>query len=224
MRAALPLVCVPGLGLDPAAWAPTLASLPETDARVVVLPGYGLRPSRSDDLRPDLLAARLVDRLVDLPSPVVLAGHSASCQLVVGAAASAPQLVSGLVLIGPTTDPRAASWPGLAHRWLRTACWERPGQIPYLARTYRRTGLGSMARTMAAARRDDVRQGIGAVRCPVLVVRGRHDRICPDDWARALASIAPAGSRALALARGAHMVPLTHGDLVAAAVGRLAGA
>ena len=223
MRAA-PLVCVPGLGLDPAAWAPTIASLPETDARVVVLPGYGVRPSRSDDLRPDALADRLVDRLVDLPTPVVLAAHSASCQIVVAAAASAPQLVSGLVLIGPTTDPRAGSWPSLAQRWLRTACWERPGQVPYLARTYRRTGLLWMARTMEAARRDDVRQGLAAVRCPVLVVRGRHDRICPDDWARAVASIAPAGSRAVTLAQGGHMVPLTHGVLLAAAVRELTGA
>jgi hypothetical protein len=31
-----------------------------------------------------------------------------------------------LVLVGPTTDPRAARWPALAVRWLRTAPWERP--------------------------------------------------------------------------------------------------
>jgi pimeloyl-ACP methyl ester carboxylesterase len=52
------------------------------------------------------------------------------------------------------------------------------------------------------------------VQVPALVVRGRHDRICPADWAR---SLAPAET----LGAGAHMVPLTHGDQLAPLVQRL---
>jgi pimeloyl-ACP methyl ester carboxylesterase len=51
----------------------------------------------------------------------VLLGHSASCQIVVQAAVRDPHRVTALVLVGPTTDPRARSWLGLAGRWLRTA-------------------------------------------------------------------------------------------------------
>jgi pimeloyl-ACP methyl ester carboxylesterase len=218
-----PLWCVPGLGLEAAAWAPTLDGLPGYGARVVRLPGFGRRPAPSDDLRPGVLGARLADLLDDLPAPVVLAGHSASAQVVVEAAARAPERVSALVLVGPTTDPRAASWPRLAARWLRTACWERPWQVPLLVRTYRRTGLGRMLRTMDAARHHDLRPALRTLRCPVLVVRGRHDRICPEDWAADVVAGASAGSRAVTLAAGGHMVPLTHGALVAAQVRRLLG-
>jgi pimeloyl-ACP methyl ester carboxylesterase len=49
---------------------------------------------------------------------------------------------------------------------------------------------------------------------PVLVVRGRNDAICPADWAEALAAATPHGS-AETLPAGAHMVPVTHPDLLA---------
>jgi pimeloyl-ACP methyl ester carboxylesterase len=75
-----------------------------------------------------------------------------------------------------------------------------------------------MRRTMDAVRRDDVQQSLGGVRCPVLVVRGRHDHICPDEWARAIVAVSPPGSRVLTLASGGHMVPLTRGEMLAAAV------
>jgi len=71
---------------------------------------------------------------------------------------------------------------------------------------------------MDAARRDDLRASLAKVGCPVFVARGRHDRICPDDWAHELVAVAPAGSRTVTLKKGAHMVPLTHGTMLAAAL------
>ena len=214
------LVLVPGLGLDAAAWRPTLASLPgpaRAHASVVTLPGYG----RADDgrgLAPAGLAARCGDRLLARPS-CVLVGHSASCQVVVHVAARNPQLVAGLVLLGPTTDPRAATWPRLAGRWLATARHEDPRQALTLVRQYTRTGVLTMRRTMEAARHDDLRTPLRDVRCPVLVVRGHHDRISPADWVEDLLLAAPARagrSRAVTLPVGGHMLPLTHGPGVAA--------
>jgi pimeloyl-ACP methyl ester carboxylesterase len=75
-----------------------------------------------------------------------------------------------------------------------------------------------MLHAMDAARREDVRARLPEVGCPVLVARGRHDRICPDDWVQELMAVAPAGSRAVTLDKGAHMVPLTHGEMLAAAL------
>jgi pimeloyl-ACP methyl ester carboxylesterase len=214
---------VPGLGLDGAAWRPTVESLPSAWSRgldVALLPGYGERAARRADLRPAALAELLLDRWCPTDQQVVLVGHSASCQVVAEAARRRPDRVAGLVLIGPTTDPRADSWPSLARRWLATARHERVGEVPTLMRQYARTGLWTMARAMDAARRADVRDAVAASRCPVLVLRGPHDRICPADWAAALAGLAhnPVGARpscSVTLTGGAHMVPLTHGRLVA---------
>jgi pimeloyl-ACP methyl ester carboxylesterase len=133
--------------------------------------------------------------------------------VVAEAAVRAPDRVAALVLVGPTTDPRAAGWAGLAVRWLRTAAHERPGQVPLLVDAYARTGLATMARAMQAARRHRLDHALAAVQCPVLVVRGPHDAICPAGWAARLAATAPAG-RTETLPAGGHMVPVTHpGDL-----------
>ncbi len=212
------LLCVPGLGLDRAAWRPATRHLTGRQVEVVTLPGFGDRPEPGDALDPASLGARLArDRLVGR-SGVVLAGHSASCQVVAEAAAAAPGVVVGLVLVGPTTDVTASSWPALAGRWLRTAAHEPPRQLPTLVRSYARTGLLNMARTMDAARHHDVRRPLAAAGVPVLVLRGRHDRICPTAWADELIGTGAPDSRAVTLPTGAHMVPRTHGELTAHAV------
>jgi pimeloyl-ACP methyl ester carboxylesterase len=217
------IVAVPGLGLSAAVPRCTLDRLPAPSA-VVELPGYGLPASRRTDLGPDDLARLLLTRLDESGvAPAVLLGHSASCQIVVQAAVRDPDRVTALVLVGPTTDPRARSWLGLAGRWLHTALWERPGQAPRLVRDYRRTGLVAMGRGMNAARRDRIDRGLAQVRCPVLVVRGCHDRIAPQDWTEALAAAAPHG-QTWTLPLGAHMVPLTHPEELATGVRTFLGA
>ena len=202
---------VPGLGLGEAACAPTLTRL-RHGSRVVCLQGYGRPADRDGDLAPATLAVTLM-RAVDEPTPVVLVGHSASCQIVAEAAARCPARVAAIVLIGPTTDPRSASWAGLTQRWLRTACRERPWQVPLLVRQYVRTGPRSMLGAMDAARRHSILGALARCRVPVLVLRGRHDRIAPEDWCRRLG-----GDDAVTLAAGGHMIPLTHGPDVARAV------
>ena len=214
---------VPGLGLDTAAWRPTLDALTTAplEVHVVELPGYGRPAARAADLSPAALSGDVFGAPGNDTRRAVLAGHSASCQVVVRAAQQWPELVAGLVLVGPTTDPRAPTWLSLVRRWLATARHEPPGQVPTLLRQYSRTRPATMARAMEAARHDDVRDGLRAIDCPVLVIRGRHDRICPDDWATGLAALVPdPRSRSVTLAAGGHMVPLTHGRLVASAVDR----
>jgi pimeloyl-ACP methyl ester carboxylesterase len=58
---------------------------------------------------------------------------------------------------------------------------------------------------------------VAAVACPVLVVRGQHDAICPGDWTAALAAGTDHG-HAETLPAGAHMVPITHPDALAARI------
>jgi pimeloyl-ACP methyl ester carboxylesterase len=208
------LVAVPGLGLSAAVPRHTLDRLARP-SRVVELPAFGLPAPRGAALAPGDLARRLLVSLDALAlGPTVLFGHSASCQIVTAAASQAPERAAGLVLVGPTTDPRSDGWPALAARWLRTAGHEAPGQLPRLVHDYARTGLGAMVRGMDAARRHRIDRALDGVSCPVLVVRGRNDRIAPADWTAALAAAAPHG-RAHTLPGGGHMVPITHAAALA---------
>jgi pimeloyl-ACP methyl ester carboxylesterase len=222
-------VLVPGLGLGPAAWLPTVRALGrvglDSDAFAFArLPGHGLSAHRADDLSPVQLARGLVDAWLPPAEVRVLMGHSSSCQVVVHAAALAPERIRGLVLVGPTTDPRANAWPSLVRRWLATARHEPPWQVPTLVRQYRTTGLVTMGRAMEAARRDRIDEALREVHCHVLVLRGVHDQIAPSDWVHRL--VAPHADRpsgaaertAITLPEGGHMVPLTNGPLVAQAV------
>lgn len=225
------LLLVPGIGLGPEAWLPTLAHVGDrATARVVTLPGYGVPAGAGDDLRPAALAERLLPLLDEEDAapaggPAVLLGHSASCQVVVHAARTMPDRVGGLVLVGPTTDPRATTWPRLAARWLATARHEDPRQVPALVRQYHRTRLGSMRRAMDAARRDRIDVAMRSIGCPVVVLRGPHDRICPASWADDLVRTVPSRvpAAAVTLPSGGHMLPLTRGRLVAEQVLRFLG-
>ncbi|MFR9803970.1 alpha/beta fold hydrolase [Pseudonocardia sp. RS010] len=211
-----PFLLVPGLGLSGASWGPTLRVL-GAGAEVVTLPGFGRRAPRALALDPAAQAHRVL-AAADLTGRVVL-GHSASCQVVVEAAARASDPPAALVLVGPTTDPSGGTWPRLADRWVRTAAHEWPAQAPLLVRDYLRTGLLGMARTLDQTRRHRIEPPLAAVRCPVLVVRGRHDRIAPAGWTEHLARTAATG-RAFTLPAGGHMVPLTHPELLAPVLSR----
>ena len=210
------LVAVPGLGLGPEGWLPTLAELGLGRPSIRLLPGYGV-PVVGRARSPRELGAALAAGLPRHDGGVVLLGHSASCQVVAHAAALRPDVVAGLVLVGPTTDPRARSWPALVRRWLRTSAHEDLRQVPSLVRQYVRTGLRSILATMDRARRDDVVSTLALVGCPVVLVRGAHDRIAPASWLRALED-AGSGRTVVVLPAGAHMVPITHPRLVAEVV------
>lgn len=177
---------VPGLGLGPEDWE-TIRCLVRAGVEldritVATLPGYGQPVRVGDPVGPGGAARRLLERWVPAGQRVVLLGHSSSCQVVAHSAALAPERVAGLVLVGPTTDPRAATWPGLVRRWLATAVHETPRQVPSLIGQYRRTGLRHMLRVMDVTRHDCIGVPLAELRCPVRVLRGAHDGIAPEEW------------------------------------------
>jgi pimeloyl-ACP methyl ester carboxylesterase len=201
------VVLVPGLGLDARSSSRLRALLP---AEVVLLPGMGLRgPVPSVDE----LAARLCARLGD--EPVVLVGHSQSCQVV--AAAARDERVAGIVLLGPTTDPRLRTPWGLTGRWLATVLREPLWQYPLVLAQWLRTGPRAMAALWRSAAPDPIDRRLAEARVPVVVVRGSRDALCPGDWARALVAAAPSGEL-VELPGAAHMTVQTHPAAVADAV------
>ena len=201
------IVLVPGLGLDRRSLAGVRGRVPAT---VVHLPGMGLPgPVPSLGTLTDRLLAHLGE------GPLVLVGHSQSCQ-VVAVAARDPRVV-GVVLLGPTTDPRLRSVRGLLGRWLATAWAEPWWQAPLVLRQWWHTGPRAMAALWRTAAPDRIEHRLRDVRVPVVVVRGARDRLCPHDWASGLASAAPRG-RLVELPGAAHMTVHTHPDDVAAVV------
>jgi pimeloyl-ACP methyl ester carboxylesterase len=208
-----PVVFVPGLGLGPESVQPIIRHLQEP-YDVVTLPGFGVAATKDDDLRTEALAGRVIAALDG--QHAVLVGHSASCQIVVAAALARPDLVGGLVLIGPTGDPRASGWPTLAVRWLRSAVWEPPRLIPTLARQYFRTTFWSMGRAMEVVRHYDLTAAAPGLSVPTVVLRGRHDRLAPPAWIRTVAALAQGEARTLS--SGAHLPVLTNGTEVAAVI------
>lgn len=198
------VVLVPGLGLDDRSSAALRARRP---AEVVLLPGMGLA---EDVPTVDELAARLLAGLGE--GPVVLVGHSQSCQ-VVAAAAPDPRVV-GLVLIGPTTEPRLRSAGGLARQWLRTAAHEPPRVVPLVVGQWRSTGPRAMRALWRQAAPDRIEHRLPLLDRPVVVVRGTRDRLCSRDWAAALATRARHG-RLVEIPDGGHLVVTTHPGEVA---------
>jgi pimeloyl-ACP methyl ester carboxylesterase len=203
------VVLVPGLGLDERSTARVLGRLRDrVPATVVHLPGMGL----SGPVPPlETLAGRLLDGAGE--GPLVLAGHSQSCQ-VVAVAARDPRVVA-VVLFGPTTDPRLRSAAGLAGRWLGTAWAEPWWQARLVLAQWWRTGPRAMVALWRTAAPDRIEGRLRQVCVPVVVVRGTRDRLCPHDWAAGLVAAAPRG-RLVELPGAAHMTVQTCPDDVAA--------
>jgi pimeloyl-ACP methyl ester carboxylesterase len=206
------LVLVPGLGLDARSSGRLRARTP---ADVVLLPGMGLAepvPSL------DALAARLLGAVGE--GPVVLVGHSQSCQVV--AAAAVDPRVRAVVLLGPTTDPRMRPAWALAWRWLRTALREPWWQVPLVVGQWWRTGPRAMRALWRVSAPDRIDERLAGVDVPVVVVRGTRDHLCPRDWAVRVAAAAPKG-RTVEIDGAAHMTVQTHPDAVAALLSDPAG-
>ena len=200
---------VPGLGLDARSWSGVLPYL-TTASTVLTLPGMGQPARRDADLTAPGLARRL-GRLLPPHGGLVLVGHSASCQVVVELALRDTR-VRGLVLVGPTTDPAAATWPRMVTQWLRTARHEQLWEAAVLAPQYRRTGPASMLHCMERVRRHRIDLALASVAAQVVIVRGEHDHIAPARWCDELASLS-GGSVTTSVDAG-HMVPLTHPRVV----------
>jgi pimeloyl-ACP methyl ester carboxylesterase len=193
------IVLVPGMGLDERSSARLRRRIGGT---VVILPGMGRRCAVGtlDELAGQLLAALG-------PGPVVLIGHSQSSQVVV-AAAERDRRIVGVVLLGPTTDPRMRPLRVLAQRWLRTAVHERWWQLPLVLAQWLRTGPAAMSALWRQLAGDRIDEDLCRVAVPVVVVRGSRDALCPHDWAAHLAGRAPRG-RLVELPGAAHMTPQT---------------
>jgi pimeloyl-ACP methyl ester carboxylesterase len=125
--------------------------------------------------------------------PVVLAGHSSGTQVAAEAAQRYPDDVAGVVLAGPTIDPVARGGLRVFARW-----WaDRRGDPKSLDEVHqperRRVGLRRVFHVLRVHLRHDLAKPVAALTVPVLVIRGRDDRLSTPQWGHRLAGLARDG-------------------------------
>ncbi|HNQ04945.1 MAG TPA: pimeloyl-ACP methyl ester esterase BioH [Thiobacillaceae bacterium] len=227
-----------GWGLHGGIWDGMRAVLP---GRAADLPGYGDTPAPTP-----YTAETLADALAaDLDAPVHLLGWSMGGMVAQALAARHPDKVARLVLVGssPAFVNRADWSSGLAPRVLAGFAHDlardhRATLLRFLALQARggdaaravvgrlRTqvfargepALAALTAGLELLRAADLRHLAGHIGCPVLVVHGAHDTLCPVEAGHWLASRIP-GAR-MALHPGAAHAPfISHPDWFADVVG-----
>jgi pimeloyl-ACP methyl ester carboxylesterase len=211
------VVLVPGLGAVGYMLDLLHACGAWTRASLLDLPGFGSPVTARLPVRLDELTAVAGQCLPAPPAPpVVLLGHSTGAQLALRAAAAHPARVAALVLVGITFTPDVRANNLRLVPQLRTYLHERPRELLVTAPDFAR-GRGRVMRYIQEALGDEPEAHLAAVTCPVVLLRGRRDALCPEPFAHALA--ARAGDGVAVTLPGSHNVPYTHPGAVALHVG-----
>ncbi len=235
------VVLAHGLGDSRAAYRFLVPQLAAAGYRVAAVDLRGCGESSADwpaFTRTDI-AADLIALVRHLGGPAVLVGHSISGGAVTIAAAQAPELVQGIVEIGPFTRKLSFSLGGLRVKryllgstWLGMSAvlgsvgwWHRyldlafPGrkpddwaeQLEWNRADLERPGRMKAMRRMVQSSPADAGEQLGNIQCPALIIEGSLD----PDWANpvaegeAIVAAMPPGLARLEVIEGAGHYPHT---------------
>lgn len=220
-----PIVLVHGLAMSSLYMAPTACRL-AARYRIYApdLPGYG----KSQQPRSRLQRALTIEQLSEVLlhwmdrlniGPAVLIGNSMGCQIIADLAGRRPQRVLRAVMVGPTMDPAARSYPGQMARGALHLVLEPLGFWFVALRDYLNHGFRRTFQSLGYGLRDPIKHKLAAVQAPTLVVRGSRDKIVSEGWAEEVVWRLPRG--AYAPIRGAgHVVNYDAPDKLAWVVTR----
>jgi pimeloyl-ACP methyl ester carboxylesterase len=217
---AIPFVLIHGIGTSHR----YLARLHEVlsvhdDVYSFDLPGFGGLPKPRTTLDVTRMAAGIAEIMGRLGlRAVVVIGHSMGVQWVTELALTRPDVVSGLVLMGPVTDDRHRSLGYQAVALARDVIGEPPSTNAVVLRDYLRCGprwFLKQARFMLSYPLED---RVGSLAMPVLILRGGNDPIAGTSWSRRLRARAPEGSSVATVPGHRHVVQFTAARAVASAV------
>jgi len=203
-----PLVLlVPGMGDLRAAYRFLAPALREAGYRVACtdLRGHGDSDSTFTSYGDTETAADLIALIEELGGPAIIAGNSMGAAAAVLAAAQRPELVSGLVLIGPfVRNPAASAMQRIALRAAMARPWAAISWKSYLPKLYagrrpddfdeyrgqivaslRRPGYAKAFSLTTRTSHAPAEARLADVTAPVLVVMGEQDPDFPDPRAEA---------------------------------------
>jgi len=182
------------------------------------MPGFGGLPKPGGQVSVPMMAEALgvvLDRLglVD----AVLVGHSMGAQWVVELAVDRPDLVSGVVVIGPVSDDLHRSVGAQSIALAVDTIGEPLDGNVIVFTDYLRCGPRWYLRQLRHMISYPIDERVTALTCPFLIIRGSNDPIAGQAWARRLRDQAPVGS--LVMVPGhRHLVQHTASRTVARAI------
>ncbi|MCB1407303.1 MAG: alpha/beta hydrolase [Rhodobacteraceae bacterium] len=212
---------IPGLLCDRTVWAPILDRLPAVVADL----------STQDDL-----TRMAADLLAQYPGPLRVAGHSMGARVAMEMARLAPGRIERLALLDTGIHPlregerakrdeivrlaHAQGMAALCDRWLPPMVWQGNH-----ARTALMADLRAMVLRMdadlherqikALVNRPDASEYLTAIRCPVLLLVGRHDAWSPVAQHEDMLALLP-DARLVVIEDAGHFAPVEQPQAVAA--------
>jgi pimeloyl-ACP methyl ester carboxylesterase len=216
-------------------WARTRADWQETldgyDALALDLPGFGATPAPDTGWSTAEYAVWVREILIDLDRPV-LVGHSFGGRVAVHVAASAPELVRGVVLTGvpllrgasPGKSPvgfrvmRALHRRGLIGEARMEAMRRKRGSADYNA------AQGVMRDVLVKAVNENYADELDAMRAhgvPVAMVWGEHDTAAPVEMAQLVQELLGDGAELVVVPGSAHLLDQPLAQELRAAIERL---
>lgn len=221
-------ILIHGAGGSHLHWPAALRRMPGATVYALDLPGHGRSEGpgreRIEDYVADLV--RFMDAVGVLRG--VLVGHSMGGAIAQMTALTAPERVAGLVLV--STGARLRVAPAILDGILQDArgalalitewAWGPEADPAMVAQ-----GCQMMARVnprvvwgdFAACDRFDIRERVGEITAPTLVITGSEDRMTPPKFGQWLAERIP-GARFVLVEGAGHMGMLEKPDQVASAV------
>lgn len=170
------------------------------------MPGFGdsdKPPAQTLDQMMEAIEGWLQARGIERASFI---GNSMGCELIIKLAVAYPHRVARMVLQGPSVDPPARSYDGMAGRLMKNMIKERSSALNDIARDdYAKATIPRVVKTAFMTFKDEPEKKLPAVECPVLVVRGGSDPVISQEWAERVASL-PRDGRLIVIPNYAHTV------------------
>ena len=236
-----PLVlCVPGMGDLRSSYRHLVPGLVAAGYRVVTtdLRGHGDSATTFSGYGDEETADDIAALLDHLGSPAAVVGNSMGASAAILAAARRPELVTGLVLLGPFgRNPKVARVVSLLMRAATAAPWVAVTWKAYLPSLYagakpadhdeyarslisalRRPGYAAAFSRTTRLSHTAVEQALPAVRVPSLVLMGELDPDFPDPRAEAEWLAGALGGTATMVPDAGHYPQSQRADLVVPAV------
>ena len=239
------IVCVPGMGELRSSYRFVAPVLVAAGYRVALtdLRGHGDSSTGFDDFGDEATAGDVTALIEELGGPAIIVGNSLAGGSAVLVAAARPELVAGLVLVGPFVRPPSASAvQRLEFRALMAPLWARMSWNAYLPKLYagrkpadfaeyradvsaalKKPGYAKAFSRTTRTSHDAAAEALKSVTAPTLVIMGDADPDFPDPAAEAQWIADQLKGTVLMVPESGHYPQAQRPDLVAPAVEAFAG-